>query len=119
MTRSTPGIQVSVQLELDAASQFEAHGKAELAFRHLERAHVLGQVSTAAHVRVHWRMFLWAIRHRQPGEAAAQAWRLLAAALLTGIGWIPAGNTGGAKVSGFRQMSIPPDLKRLMDDAQS
>jgi Protein of unknown function (DUF3703) len=119
MTRFAPSTHVSVQLELDAASRFDAHGDAELAFRHLERAHVLGQVSTAVHVRVHWRMLLWAIRNRQPGEAAGQVWRLLAAALFTGIGWVPAGNTGGAKVSGFRPMSIPPDLKHLMDDTRS
>ena len=78
MSRFAPSSHASAQMELDAARRSDAHGDAELAFRHLERAHVLGQVSTAAHVRVHWRMFLWAIRHRQAGEAAGQAWRLLA-----------------------------------------
>ena len=52
------------------------------------------------------------------GEALGQLWRLVAAAMMTGIGWLPEGNTGGANVSGFRRMPIPPDLQRVMDAAR-
>ncbi len=118
MSRFARRIRSSVQSELDAARQAEARGETEAAFRHLERAHVLGQSATAEHVRAHWQMFLWAGRHRKPGEAAVQLWRLIAAALLTGIGWLPEGNTGGANVSALRRMPVPRDLQRVIDAAR-
>ena len=118
MSRFAHRIRASVQAELDAANQAEARGEAELAFRHLERAHVLGQAATVLHMRVHWRMFLWATRQRKPAEVAGQFWRLLGAALVTGIGWLPEGNTGGANVSGLRRIPIPDDLQRVIDAAR-
>jgi len=118
MSRFAHRIRPSVRLELDAASHTEVHGQAELAFRHLERAHVLGQAATFEHVRVHGRMFLWAARHRKAREALGQVWRLLAAALKTGLGWVPQGNTGGTNVSGLRRMPVPSDLQRILDSAR-
>lgn len=111
-------IRTSVQRELDAACEADSQGLAQIAFVHLERAHVLGQASTVEHVRVHLRMFVWAARHRKTGEALGQLWRIAAAALMTGIGWLPEGNTGGADISGFRRLPIPPDLQRVLDDAR-
>jgi hypothetical protein len=118
MPRFARRIRPHVQFELDAANRAEARADHELAFRHLERAHVLGQAATVEHLRVHWRMFLWARRHRKPVEAAGQLWRLLAAAAMTGFGWLPEGNTGGSNVSGFRRQPIPPDLRRVIDAAR-
>jgi hypothetical protein len=63
-------------------------------------------------------MFLWAVRRRKPAEVAGQLGRLAAAALVTGLGWLPHGNTGGADVSAFRRMPIPDDLQRLIDAAR-
>ena len=111
-------IRTSVQRELDAAREADSQGLAQIAFVHLERAHVLGQASTVEHVRVHLRMFGWAARHRKAGEALGQLWRIAAAALMTGIGWLPEGNTGDAYISGFRRLPIPPDLQRVLDDAR-
>ena len=79
-------------------------------FHHLERAHVLGQASTREHVRVHWRMFRWALRERDTREAIGQLVRIVGAATKTAIGLIPHGNTGGANVSPFRRMPIAPEL---------
>lgn len=118
MHRTSRRIRSMVQAELDAASQAESSGQSNAAFRHLERAHVLGQAATIEHVRVHWRMFLSASHHRQPGEAFGQLWRIVAAALLTGIGALPQGNTGGANVSGLRSMDIPMDLQIVIDAAR-
>jgi hypothetical protein len=75
MPRFARRIRSSVQFELDAARDADARGEAQVAFRHLERAHVLGQAATVEHVRVHWRMFLWATCHRKVGEALDQSWR--------------------------------------------
>lgn len=115
MSRFARRIRTHVQLELDAARAAESNGDPANAFRHLERAHVLGQASTVEHLRVHWRMFTWGLRQRKPGEVAGQVWRLVGAALVTPFGWIPHGNTGGSNVSGLRPMPVPEDLRRLID----
>lgn len=108
------GIAPHVQRELLAAAQSHLNGDAAAGFRHLERAHVLGQASTREHVRVHWHMLLWALRHRQPAEMAAQIFRILGAALMTGIGLVPTGNTGGGNISAFRRLPLPPDLAAII-----
>ncbi len=59
-------IRPFVEAELQIAADLSAQGRAQPAFTQLERAHVLGQASTAHHVRVHWRMFLWGLQ--QPPE---------------------------------------------------
>lgn len=115
MTTLPTRIRRSVQAELDAAASAEAQGHLSTAFRHLERAHVIGQPSTVEHVRVHWRMFRFALRNRRPGEAYGQAWRLAAATVFTPVGLVPTGNTGGADVSGIRRMAIPKDLQAVID----
>ena len=119
MSRFARRIRTAVQLELDAARDIEASGDPGRAFRHLERAHVLGQASTVEHVRVHWRMFTWGLRQRKPREVAGQVWRLVGAALVTGIGWLPDGNTGGANVSAFRPMPIAPELAAIIERARA
>lgn len=112
-------IRPAVQEELAAAESAEARGSFFTAFRHLERAHVLGQSATAEHVRVHWRMFRFAWRNGLAGEAFGQAWRIAAAALATPFGLVPAGNTGGADVSGLRRMPLPDDLRQVIAAARS
>ncbi|MES2976842.1 MAG: DUF3703 domain-containing protein [Pseudomonadota bacterium] len=112
-------IRPNVQAELAAASAAETRGEFHTAFRHLERAHVLGQTIVTEHVRVHWRMFRFAIRNHLHPEAFGQAWRMAVACVFTLPGIVPEGNTGGADVSGFRVMPIPPDLKRVLDAARA
>jgi len=118
MFRFARRIRPAVQFELDASLCAEARGDAEDAFRHLERAHVLGQATTIEHVRVHWRMSRLAARQGNAGHAANQLWRMTAAAVKTGVGWLPVGNTGGSNVSAFQHMPIPADLQRLIDAAR-
>lgn len=108
-------ILAAVQSELQSARLAGKHGDAPGAFRHLERAHVLGQRDTAAHVRVHWLMLRWAVKHRRAGEVAGQLFRIAGALVATPFGWLPHGNTGGANVSPFRPMAIPADLQQLID----
>ncbi len=111
-------IRPRVLKELAAARAADRRNDAVESFRHLERAHVLGQASTSLHVLVHARMLVWGWRQRQPREIAGQLWRLLAAATKTPIGLLPHGNTGGANVSGLQPMPIPSDLQRALDDAR-
>ncbi len=112
-------IKHHVQTELASARVAEAKGDIQLAFSHLERAHILGQRSTRLHVLTHWRMMSWGLRQRQCGEVFGQLWRIVGATLSTAIGLVPAGNTGGANVSGFRKMPVPVELQAIIDTVRA
>ena len=112
-------IRPYVESEILAAYQAEAQGQPDIAFSHLERAHVLGQTSTVEHVRVHWHMFLWGIRQRNVRECLGQLLRIVGAAIGTAIGLVPQGNTGGTNVAPFKSMPIPPELAALIEKARS
>jgi hypothetical protein len=110
-------IKPHVRLELASAREAESRGNAPLAFSHLERAHILGQRSTRLHVLTHWRMMQWGFRQRQCREVFGQLWRIVGATLTTAIGLVPAGNTGGANVNGFRKMTVAKELQAIIDAA--
>lgn len=122
MRRTTPSfarcIRPAVDAELATATRLERAGDTARAFRHLERAHVLGQRSTALHVLAHARMLGWAWRRRDARELAGQLLRLAGAASKTALGLVPAGNTGGSDVPPLRRLPIPPDLQRAIDAAR-
>lgn len=90
-------------------------GDANRAYQCFERAHVLGQQRTMLHTRSHVAFLYWAIRTGDLVELAGQAGRIVAAAMFTWL-WVPRGNTGGARVSAFRSMPIPPELASVIDD---
>ncbi len=111
-------IRPYVQLEILAAYQAEARGQPDLAFSHLERAHILGQTSTVEHVRVHCHMFLWGIRQRNVRESLGQLLRIVGASIGTALGLVPQGNTGGTNVNSFKSMPIAPELAALIEKAR-
>lgn len=111
-------IRPFVDAELAQAHRMREAQDFDAEFRHLERAHVLGQASTIEHVRIHALMFAWARRHRKPRELLGQALRIIGAATKTIFGLVPIGNTGGSDVSPFRRMPIPADLQRILDSAR-
>ncbi|HMO80674.1 MAG TPA: DUF3703 domain-containing protein [Pyrinomonadaceae bacterium] len=106
-----------IDAEIAKAEELNASGDPEGAFRHLERAHVLGQSSTFQHTRVHWLMFKHGFRERDPKEVVGQVLRIGGAATKTPFGIYPKGNTGGANVSPFRPMPLEPDLKEILEKA--
>ena len=112
-------IRAYVQVELNAAQVAEQAGELQAAFRHLERAHILGQGSTVQHVRVHLRLLFWGLRYRDTREVLGQVVRLIGATTKTWVGLIPHGNTGGANVSAFKSIPIPEDLADIIDGARS
>ena len=105
--------------EVAAAARAESNGDPHLAFRHLERAHILGQNSTRLHTQTHILMMRWGLRQPSSREVAGQLFRIVGAATKTAFGLVPAGNTGGANVSPFRTLPIPAELQILMRAAQS
>ncbi len=112
MSRFADNIRPYVDAELRAA---EAGGPE--AFRHLERAHILGQESTREHVRVHWRMLRWGLARGDAREVFGQVFRLIGAATKTFVGLVPTGNTGGANVSPLEPMPIDPELADIIRKA--
>ena len=64
-------------------------------------------------------MLLWGARQRRPRECVGQLLRLAGAATKTALGLVPHGNTGGANVSPFRRMHVPPDLAALIEKARA
>jgi hypothetical protein len=111
-------IRPYIEREMLAAYQAEARGKPDVAFSHLERAHILGQTSTVEHVRVHCHMFLWGIRQRHVRESLGQLLRIVGAAIGTAFGLVPKGNTGGTNVNSFKRMPIPSELAALIEKAR-
>jgi len=107
-----------VESEILAAYQAEARGKPEVAFSHMERAHILGQTSTVEHVRVHCHMFLWSIRQRNVRESLGQLLRIVGAAIGSAFGLVPMGNTGGTNVKSFKSMPIPSELVALIEKSR-
>jgi hypothetical protein len=118
MSRFARRIRPHVEQELHAARQADDAGDATGSFAFLERAHVLGQASTVEHVRVHWRMLLWALRKRAPREAWGQVFRIVGAATKTAFGLVPTGNTGGSNISPFRRLPVQQDLARTIASAR-
>ena len=92
----------------EARTRF-ARGEFEEAFRHLERAHILGQRHTWRHVESHVWMLRVGWAERRPKEVVGQVFRIPAALLFSRL-WVPVGNTGGANVSAFMPMPVPEDL---------
>ena len=110
-------LRQAYELEMTEAARAGAANEFGAAFSHLERAHVLGQRNTFAHVRAHCVMLRLARTRRDSREVRGQIGRIIGAALFTWL-WVPDGNTGGANVSAFRRMEIAPDLRRILDGEQ-
>ena len=84
-------------------------------WRHLERAHILGQPYPAAHTAVHWKMLCFGIAIKSVKEIVGQIPRLLVGGLKSFVGKIPVGNTGGTNVPPLKPMEIPEDLAIIIN----
>ena len=106
-------LRTAFEHEMALAHDRRSHGDLGGAFAHLERAHILGQRHTWLHVRSHCAMFVVGWQRHDMRELIGQVLRVVAAATKSRI-WVPAGNTGGADVSPFRAMPVPPDLAAIL-----
>jgi hypothetical protein len=107
-------LAAAFEQELAAGRTAVAEGALKVAYRHVERAHVLGQARTGCHLRSHWAFLAWAHAAGDRRELVGQFVRLVAAALATWI-WVPRGNTGGATASALTPMPVPEDLAELVE----
>ena len=107
------------EAEMQLALEDERRGELELAFRHLERAQILGQRWLTRHWRSHWAMLRVAKAKRESKEVRGQITRLAAVPLGWLTGWVPKGNTGGANVNPLEEVvrdMLRPLLKQWLDE---
>ncbi|HMI79495.1 MAG TPA: DUF3703 domain-containing protein [Ferruginibacter sp.] len=101
---------------LDAKDAFDKKYYPQ-SWRHLERAHILGQPYPLAHTAVHWKMLVFGIKIKNGKEIIGQIPRLLVGGVKSFVGKIPTGNTGGTDVPALRPMEIPEDLAIIINNA--
>ena len=107
---ASPRIE-AFEAKIAVSARHRLAGYPRRAFAALERAHVLGQRDFSAHVRVHG----WMLRVGwETGDSREVVGQLMRLALVPLGPLLPIGNTGGASVSAFAPMGIPPELKRLL-----
>jgi hypothetical protein len=109
-----PELRTAFDREMAAAADAKSRGDLDLAFGHLERAHILGQRHTGPHIRSHVGMLRIGWQRNDPRELIGQLTRIAAALVFSRI-WVPLGNTGGANVSPIKPMPIPQDLAHMLD----
>lgn len=108
------GLRRHYQEELDCYRKAFQRGDLPLAWRHLERAHILGQPWAIEHSEVHWIMLKFGFAIKSWTEIRGQILRLVFGGVKSFVGKIPTGNTGGANVPPLQVMEIPPDLRKLL-----
>jgi hypothetical protein len=109
------GLKPHFNKELNEYKNELLHANLQLAWRRLERAHILGQPWAVEHTYVHWLMFTFGIRIKSTKEILGQIPRLFVGGIKSFVGKIPVGNTGGANVPPLKPMEIPDDLQKLMN----
>lgn len=109
-------LKSAFRAEMTQARSCYAVNNLDRAFRHFERAHVIGQRYFIPHMVSHWWMFKIGIRRADFREILGQITRMIAVVPGFVFGWVPKGNTGGANVSPIKPMSIPDDLQPLLAD---
>lgn len=109
-----PQLRSAFDAEMRSARQALAGNDLDTAFAHFERAHVLGQWYVRTHTLAHLGMLRIGWRRRDLRELVGQLLRIPGGMLGSALGRVPRGNTGGANISAFREMSIPPDLRSLL-----
>lgn len=108
------GLHSNYSNELVLYDKYLKENNLQLAWRQLERAHILGQPWAVEHTEVHWIMLKFGFRIKNWREILGQIPRLLVGGVKSFVGKIPVGNTGGANVPPLRPMEIPDDLKEMM-----
>ena len=112
----TPKLANAFNAEMTAMQAAYAVKDLDVAFHHLERAHILGQLNFKTHLRTHLWMFKVGVLRRDGREIIGQIIRALAVFPASLFGWVPLGNTGGANVSALKPMAIPDDLQAYLED---
>lgn len=109
----SPARMAAYRTAMEAACAAYAADDLAAAFVAAERAHILGQPWAIPHSVAHWMMLKIGLRRRDGREVRGQLLRLAAGGLLSLVGWLPEGNTGGANVPPKKPAPLPDDLVEL------
>ena len=90
----------------------------QTAWRHLERAHIIGQLYPVAHTYVHWKMLQFGVKIKSGKEVIGQIPRLLVGGVKSFVGKVPVGNPGGANVPALKAFPIEADLREVLAKAE-
>lgn len=101
--------------EVAQAKALIAQNELTMGFRHLERAHVIGQAYVVPHALSHWLMFKVEVRRRRPRAALGQAVRIVLGAFGSAVGLVPKGNTGSSDINMFKRMPVEPELQDIIE----
>lgn len=104
--------------ELADSSGLFARHDFQNSWRHLERAHIIGQPYPYHHTLVHWKLLHFGIKSKDLKEIIGQMPRLLLGGVKSFLGEIPVGNTGGANVPPLQPMEIPADLEMIIEQCR-
>lgn len=108
------GLKKYVDEELLKSKEAFSKGELQTSWRHLERAHILGQAYPIEHSQAHWHMLLFAFRVKNTKEILGQIPRLVVGGVKSFVGEIPVGNSGSANVPPLKPMEIPFDLQEIL-----
>lgn len=86
-----------------------------VAWKHLERSHILGQAYPYEHTYSHWLMLKFGFRQKNTKEVLGQLLRLAVGGWKSFIDHIPTGNTGGSNVPPLKKMDLPHDLSIILN----
>ncbi len=87
------------------------------AWKHLERAHIIGQKYPYTHSYVHWKMLKFGIKIKSWREVLGQIPRLVFGGVKSFVGKIPVGNPGGSNVPPLKPFPIETELISIFEKA--
>ncbi len=93
------------------------NGHLRNAWRHLERAHIIGQRYPMTHNLVHWKMLQFGFKIKDVNEIVGQLPRLLFGGIKSFVGKVPIGNPGGANVPPLKSFPIEKELQVIFAKA--
>ena len=103
------------QKELETVKDNLGMDNLQMAWHHIERAHIIGQKYPYEHTFIHWKMLQFGIKIKSTKEVLGQIPRLLVGGVKSFVGHIPVGNTGGANVPPLKPMEIPKDIQKILN----
>ena len=93
------------------------NGYLKNAWKHLERAHIIGQRYPFAHTHVHWEMLKFGVKIKSPKEIIGQITRLIFGGVKSFVGKVPVGNPGGANVPPLKPFPINKEIRDIFSSA--
>jgi hypothetical protein len=110
-------LQPYFEKELKAYYSCMQNSNLQQAWRHLEKAHVIGQAYPFKHTYVHWKMLQFGIKIKSLKEVIGQVPRLLIGGVKSFVGKIPVGNTGGANIPPLKTLPIDQEIIEIFEKA--